>query len=136
MTRKYASNLLKFTLFSGLISMISMMVLLILTDNFWFALLPMTLMAYGTGVSRPILTSKLANSVQQSQTGTVLGVNNSLVSMVQIIAPSLGGSILEYGTSNLLVILSGLIYVILLIFWYQNHSNIRSEAEYLPFSNR
>lgn len=96
------------------------MFILTITQSFLFAFLPMSFLTYGTGVSRPILTSKLVNAVPQNQTGTVLGVNNSLVSMVQIMSPSLGGFILEYGTSSYLVTLSASIYIIMLLFWYKN----------------
>lgn len=108
------------TLLSGIVLMVFTMISLIVTNNFWFALLPMSFLAYGTGVSRPILTSKLTNSVPQNQTGTILGVNNSLVSLSQIITPSLGGFILEYGKSAYLAELSALTYMALLVFWYAN----------------
>ncbi|MBD3213914.1 MAG: hypothetical protein GF311_14990 [Candidatus Lokiarchaeota archaeon] len=46
---------------------------------------------FGTGVTRPILTSKLTNAFRRKDVGSILGVNNSFTSICQIISPILGG---------------------------------------------
>jgi len=71
-------------------------------------------MGYGTGVIRPVLLSKLTNSVTQSETATVIGVNNSLTSIAQIITPIAGGFMIQYWPSQTIPIVSILFFLILL----------------------
>ncbi|MHA1476132.1 MAG: hypothetical protein ACTSQ5_13225, partial [Promethearchaeota archaeon] len=62
-----------------------------------------------------ILTSQLTKSVSKSEFATVLGVNNSLNSLGQIITPILGGAMLMYLGSTWIMGGSILIYTLLLI---------------------
>jgi DHA1 family tetracycline resistance protein-like MFS transporter len=103
-------------LVTGIFSMIISMVTLVFSVAYLFVFVPLIFLAYGTGVSRPLLTSKLTNSVTQKETGTILGVNNSLTSVAQIISPILGGFIIEYLPSQTLPILSAIIFTLLIIF--------------------
>ena len=103
-------------LVTGIFSMIISMVTLAFSAAYLFVFVPLIFLAYGTGVSRPLLTSKLTNSVTQKETGTILGVNNSLTSIAQIIAPILGGFIIEYLPSQTLPLLSAIIFALLIIF--------------------
>jgi DHA1 family tetracycline resistance protein-like MFS transporter len=103
-------------LVTGIFSMIISMVTLVFSVAYLFVFVPLIFLAYGTGVSRPLLTSKLTNSVTQKETGTILGVNNSLTSVAQIIAPILGGFIIEYLPSQTLPLLSTIIFALLIIF--------------------
>jgi DHA1 family tetracycline resistance protein-like MFS transporter len=103
-------------LVTGIFSMIISMVTLVFSAAYLFVFVPLIFLAYGTGVSRPLLTSKLTNSVTQKETGTILGVNNSLTSVAQIIAPILGGFIIEYLPSQTLPLLSAIIFTLLIIF--------------------
>ena len=103
-------------LVTGIFSMIISMVTLVFSVAYLFVFVPLIFLAYGTGVSRPLLTSKLTNSVTQKETGTILGVNNSLTSVAQIIAPILGGFIIEYLPSQTLPLLSAIIFTLLIIF--------------------
>ena len=103
-------------LVTGIFSMIISMVTLAFSAAYLFVFVPLIFLAYGTGVSRPLLTSKLTNSVTQKETGTILGVNNSLTSIAQIIAPILGGFIIEYLPSQTLPLLSAIIFTLLIIF--------------------
>jgi len=106
----------KRVLVTGIFSMIISMVVLVFSAEYLFVFVPLVFLAYGTGVSRPILTSKLANSVTQKETGAILGVNNSLTSVAQIIAPILGGFIIEYLPSQTLPLLSAIIFTLLILF--------------------
>jgi len=78
-------------LVTGILSMTISMVTLAFSAEYLFVFVPLVFLAYGTGLSRPILTSKLTNSVTQKETGSILGVNNSLTSVAQIITPIVGG---------------------------------------------
>ena len=106
----------KRALVTGVVSMTISMVTLAFSTEYLFVFVPLIFLAYGTGVSRPLLTSKLTNSVTQKETGSILGVNNSLTSVAQIITPILGGFIIEYLPSQTLPILSAIIFTLLILF--------------------
>ena len=106
----------KRVLVTGILSMIISMVVLVFSAEYLFVFVPLIFLAYGTGVSRPILTSELTNSVTQKETGTILGVNNSLTSLAQIITPILGGFVIEYLPTQILPLLSAIIFASLLLF--------------------
>ena len=113
----------KLTLTTGTVAMIVSMVTIAFSADYLFVFVPLIFLAYGTGVSRPILTSKLANSVKQKETATVLGVNNSLNSVAQIITPIAGGFIIQYLPSQTIPILSALFFSSLLLF-LRNHAKV------------
>jgi MFS transporter, DHA1 family, tetracycline resistance protein len=108
---------------TGIVAMIVSMVGLVFSADFLFVFIPLIFLAYGTGVSRPILTSRLTNSVPKKETATVLGVNNSLTSLAQIITPIAGGFMIQYLPSQLLPILSAIFFATLLLF-VRNHVKI------------
>lgn len=105
------------TLNMGIISMIFTMVILVFTMDYFFAYIPLIFLAFGTGVCRPIFTSKLTKSVNREETGSVLGVNNALSSIGQIITPILGGLLIQYLPSLFLPALSAVFFIILLFQW-------------------
>jgi DHA1 family tetracycline resistance protein-like MFS transporter len=106
----------KSALVTGIVSMTISMVTLAFSSEYLFVFVPLIFIAYGTGVSRPLLTSKLTNCVTQKETGSILGVNNSLTSVAQIITPILGGFIIEYLPSQTLPLLSAIIFTLLILF--------------------
>jgi DHA1 family tetracycline resistance protein-like MFS transporter len=114
---------------TGIAAMAVSMVTLAFSTDYMFVFVPLIFLAYGTGVGRPILTSKLTNSVTQKETATILGVNNSLTSVAQIVTPIAGGFIIEYLPSQTLPILSALLFSSLL-FFVRNHVSFDSEAPY------
>ena len=83
-------------LITGIAAMLIAMVSLALTTEYWFVFAPLFFLSFGTGVSRPILMSALTNSVTRTETATILGVNNSLSSVAQIIIPIVGGFIIQH----------------------------------------
>ena len=101
---------------TGIVAMVVSMVTLALSTDYLFVFVPLIFLAYGTGVSRPILISKLTNSVTQKETATVLGVNNSLMSIAQIITPIAGGFIIQYLPSQTLPLLSALFFSSIILF--------------------
>jgi DHA1 family tetracycline resistance protein-like MFS transporter len=100
----------------GVFSMIISMATLVFSTEYLFVFVPLVFLAFGTGVGRPILTSKLTNSVTQKDTGAILGVNNALTSVAQIIAPILGGFIIEYLAPQTLPLMSAIIFTLLILF--------------------
>ena len=105
---------------TGIVAMVISMLSLALSVDYLFVFVPLIFLAYGTGVSRPILTSKLVNSVTEKETATILGVNNSLTSLAQIITPIAGGFIIQYLPSQTLPILSALFFSSILLLTKQN----------------
>jgi predicted MFS family arabinose efflux permease len=103
-------------LITGIVAMSISMVTLAFSAEYLFVFIPLIFLAYGTGVSRPILTSELTNSVTQKETATILGVNNSLNSVAQIVTPIIGGFIIEYLPSQTLPVTSALFFASLLLF--------------------
>jgi len=100
----------------GVFSMIISMVTLVFSTEYLFVFVPLVFLAFGTGIGRPILTSRLTNSVTQKETGAILGVNNALTSVAQIIAPIFGGFIIEYLAPQTLPLLSAIIFTLLILF--------------------
>jgi len=74
-------------------------------------------LAFGTGVVRPILTSKLTKGVNKEETGSLLGVNNAVTSFGQIITPILSGLILLLLPSQTLPLISAIIFTFILLLW-------------------
>jgi DHA1 family tetracycline resistance protein-like MFS transporter len=105
------------TLIIGIFTMIFAMIFLIFSTNYWIVYLPFLFLAFGTGVTRPILTSKLTNTVKREETGSLLGVNNSLTSIGQIITPILGGIMLQFLPTKIVPTLSAAIFVLMIILW-------------------
>ena len=105
------------TLKIGVIALVITMISLALITNFMLVFIPLIFLAFGTGVVRPILTSKLSKSVGKEETGSLLGVNNSLSSVTQIISPILGGIILQYLPSQMLPAISASLFVLIFVFW-------------------
>ncbi len=105
------------TLAIGVFAMIFAMAILIFSTSYWIVYLPFFFLAFGTGVARPILTSKLTKTVKREETGSVLGVNNALTSIGQIISPILGGLLLQFLPTQMLPYLSAVIFGIIFLIW-------------------
>jgi DHA1 family tetracycline resistance protein-like MFS transporter len=101
----------------GILALIITMISLIFITNLWFVYIPLIFLSFGTGVTRPILMSKLTNSVSREETGSLLGVNNSFGSVAQILSPILGGLVLEYLPSQILPSLSAFFFSLIFITW-------------------
>jgi len=79
--------------------------------------IPLTFLAFGSGVIRPILTSKLTKTVKREETGSLLGVNNALISVGQIITPIFGGLILLFLPTQVLPLFSAVIFALIFLVW-------------------
>ncbi len=95
---------------SGLLSLFLGMFFAIFIEDFYVLFISFTLLSYGSGIGRPILTSKLTNSVSEKEYATVLGVNNSFNSFCQIIGPLLGGIIFLYSSAWVIPLISSLLF--------------------------
>jgi len=73
---------------------------------------------------RPKIEFKLSQSVNRDQTGSLMGVNNSLGSIGQITTPIMGGAIIEYLDAWILPILSASIFAFMQLFWYVENVQI------------
>lgn len=111
-------------LISGIVAMIVSMIGLIFSVDYLFVFVPLVFLAYGSGVVRPVLMSKLTNTVTKKQTATILGINNSLTSVVQIVTPIAGGLMITYLPLQTLPLLSALFFIFLLIFSIKKNDKI------------
>ncbi len=57
--------------------------------------LAVTIASFGTGVLRPLLTSLITQHVGRSEQGVVLGLNQSLMSVSQIVGPIVAGALID-----------------------------------------
>jgi DHA1 family tetracycline resistance protein-like MFS transporter len=105
------------TLKLGIFALAFTMATLAFITDFWIIFIPISFLAFGTGVTRPILTSKLTKVVKRQETGSLLGVNNALNSIAQIITPILGGLILEYLPPPILPLMSAVIFSLIFVLW-------------------
>ena len=105
------------TLKLGIFAMIFTFAFLIFSTNFWIVFIPISFLAFGTGVIRPILTSKLTKAVKREETGSILGVSNALNSVSQIVTPILGGLILFYLPTQILPTVSAIIFILIIVLW-------------------
>lgn len=105
------------TLRVGIFAMIFTMTFLIFSTSYWIVYLPLSFLAFGSGVVRPILTSKLTKAVKKEETGSLLGVSNALASIGQIITPILGGLILQFLPTQTLPFFSAVIFALIFLIW-------------------
>lgn len=106
-------------------SMALSMLLMIFSPKYWMIFIPLTFLSFGTGMARPILTSQLTNSVGKTEYATVLGINNSLNSLMQIISPLIGGLILLYAFPWIILFISSVSYLLLI---FIIHKKIKIES--------
>ncbi len=82
---------------SGFISLIvAYLILGPISDLRWLVVVS-TISSYGNGVLRPALSSLVSQSAGRHEQGVVLGLNQSLNSVAQIIAPIVGGLLIGAG---------------------------------------
>jgi MFS family permease len=66
-----------------------------IASSFALLMLTGTLAAFGNGVIRPALTSLITQQAGRQEQGAVLGITQSLMSMASIVAPIVGGLLIE-----------------------------------------
>lgn len=118
------------TLGMGIFAMLTTMIFLIFSTNYLFVYIPLILLAFGTGVGRPILTSKLTQNVKREETGSLLGVNNALGSIAQIITPILGGALIQYLPSQILPTISAIFFFLIFLIWKWGLTNPNQDEKH------
>ena len=86
---------------SGSLSVTAGYVVLSATFGIPVLLVAGTLSSFGNGVLRPVLTSLITQQVQSNEQGVVLGLNQSLFSVAQILGPALAGFLIDQGQLSL-----------------------------------
>lgn len=66
-------------------------------DAVWILVVATTLNAFGQGILRPVLTSRLTQAVGKHEQGVVIGISGSLSSVAMSLAPPSGGFMLDHG---------------------------------------
>jgi MFS family permease len=56
-----------------------------------------TVASFGTGILRPALTSLITQHASRREQGVVLGLNQSLLSIAQIVGPAIAGALIDHG---------------------------------------
>ncbi|PKQ44536.1 MFS transporter [Confluentibacter flavum] len=93
------------------------LVLLIFCDETWKIYLMNALIALAFGISSPNLTGLVSNNAEPNQQGEVLGLNQSITSLAQVLPPLIGGLLL--GLDSVYPILTGglVCFVAVILFW-------------------
>jgi len=71
--------------------------------------------SFGNGVLRPALTSLITQQVSRNEQGVVLGLNQSLLSVGQIVAPALAGALIDAGHLTLWALWAALVMAVALL---------------------
>ena len=78
-------------------------------------LLSLTVSSFGTGALRPSLTSLITQQVSRGEQGVVLGLNQSLLSLAQIVGPAIAGALIDGGHLTLWGLWAALIFFLALV---------------------
>jgi len=74
-----------------------------------------TVASFGTGVLRPALTSLITQQVSRNEQGVVLGLNQSLLSVAQIVGPALSGALIDQGRLTLWALCAATVLAVALV---------------------
>ena len=115
----------------------SVIILGLLLAPFFHTLSPffivITLFAFGTGISRPLLMGAISRSAPDNEQGAVMGVANSLSSLTQIIGPVWGGLLLSLlFPDSVLLTGAGIMTIGLILVLKQPIEKIPNPRETLP----
>lgn len=92
------------------------------------ALFALTFSSLGHGILRPTLTSLLTQSASRTEQGALLGVNQSMQSIAQILSPIIGGVLIERGLTPLWALTAGLFAALgLILEWLQRNQAPRQD---------
>jgi MFS family permease len=82
---------------AGFISAAIAYVVLGLAPTIMFILVAAVFSAFGNGVLRPVITSRMTQAVGRHEQGVALGVSGSLSSLAMVLAPPIGGYLIDGG---------------------------------------
>ncbi len=86
-----------------------------------------TFSSFGTGVLRPALTSLITQQVSRAEQGVVLGLNQSLLSIAQIVGPAIAGALIDRGYLTMWALWAALIMGVALVLNFRAR-DARNEA--------
>lgn len=107
----------------GSVSIIIGLIGAIFISEGWTIFIIMTLFAFGTGVSRPVLIGEISRSVSPKEQGAILGLTNSLGSLSQIFGPLIGGFLISNFFPGSLSLVAALVMSLGLIMILRNNSS-------------
>ena len=87
--------------------------------------------SFGTGILRPALTSLITQQVGRGEQGIVLGLNQSLLSVAQIVGPAIAGALIDAGHLSLWAFWAALIMAVALILNFRARE-VRGELQRGP----
>lgn len=90
---KFGENKLQYI---GIVSIILSMLGMVFVKQIWYFLVLISMYAFGSGVSRPVIMGGISKLVSPKEQGAILGVTASIASMSQIIGPIIGGALINY----------------------------------------
>jgi len=82
---------------AGFIACVAGYTMLGLTYTLAMLLVVTIVTSFGTGVLRPVITSRITQAVGRHEQGVALGISGSLSSLAMAMAPPTGGSLLDGG---------------------------------------
>ena len=80
---------------AGFIACVTGYLLLGLTYTLAMLLIVTVVTSFGTGVLRPVITSRITQAVDRHEQGVALGISGSLSSLAMSMAPPCGGALLN-----------------------------------------
>jgi DHA1 family tetracycline resistance protein-like MFS transporter len=89
--------------------------LLGLSNGVVLLLVAASVSSFGTGILRPALTSLITQQVGRGEQGVVLGLNQSLLSIAQIVGPAIAGALIDAGHLSIWAFWAGLIMAVALV---------------------
>jgi MFS transporter, DHA1 family, tetracycline resistance protein len=92
LTRRFKENWL---LITGLWLMAGALLAWAFTTNLWLLLVVMLPLSFAGGVLNTVIQSSISKSVSREEVGGMLGISASLESITRVIAPSVGGFLLQ-----------------------------------------
>ncbi len=78
------------------------------SDTIGWLVVASTFAAFGNGIARPVLTSLITQAAGRHEQGVVIGLNQSLMSVAQICAPPLAGTLIGTGRLGLWAMVAAL----------------------------
>jgi MFS family permease len=82
--------------FAGFVAASAAYVLLGLTYTITMVLVVATMSAFGNGVLRPVITSRITQVAGRHEQGVALGISGSLSSFAMMLAPPSGGALIDH----------------------------------------
>ena len=116
LTRRFRENWLIIT---GLWVMAGSLLAWAFTDQIWLLLVVMLPLALSGGVLNTVLQSAVTKSVSQEEVGGILGIAGSLEAISRVVAPSVGGFLIQQVSRSAPGIFSALIMVWVVSFAYR-----------------